>query len=518
MTRRDSVRGHVVLLLLCMVFLVAAIAVAGTLGATRLARDVGVLTEDLRSAAYSNLALRQRLSEAQADARGWALSDGSGYADAYRLALSAAEVEIDRLERLVADDPAMRPKVRAEVRAARGWMGFSRRVVTGEAGPYRPAYLTRGQRLFDAFLDRHQEVSEGLDGEVDALVAEARDRVRATVGFVVLTSVLGLLATALLGLRLVRRVSEPLHAMQASVERLSAGDLAARVPTTGPREVRRVAAALNALAVENQESRGREAQVVDRLRALDRAKDDFVSTVSHELRTPLTSIAGYVELFADGFEEGCSAQQQGMLTVVRRNVDRLRTLIEDLLTLSSVEAEAFRTSFDVLDLSHLATDVAHDVADMAARAGVRVHTSGPGYPVLVNGDAGQLSRALLNLVSNAVKFSVDGGEVLIRLADTDGNAVVSVVDNGLGIPSPELATVGTRFFRASNALEAEIPGTGLGLRIVQTIADNHGGRLVVESVEGQGTTARLVVPRALVGAARVPAGGIKRPETAITPG
>ena len=126
--------------------------------------------------------------------------------------------------------------------------------------------------------------------------------------------------------------------------------------------------------------------------------------------------------------------------------------------------------------------------------------------MLVNGDAGQLSRALLNLVSNAVKFSVDGGEVLIRLADTDGNAVVSVVDNGLGIPSPELATLGTRFFRASNALEAEIPGTGLGLRIVQTIADNHGGRLVVESVEGQGTTARLVVPRALVGAARVPAG------------
>jgi two-component system, OmpR family, sensor kinase len=113
--------------------------------------------------------------------------------------------------------------------------------------------------------------------------------------------------------------------------------------------------------------------------------------------------------------------------------------------------------------------------------------------LLVSRGAG--ARALLNLVSNAVKFSSDGGEVTIRLThDEDGCAVIEVVDRGIGVPEAEIPKLATRFFRASNAVDAEITGTGLGLRIAQTIADNHGGRLEMESREGHGTTARLVLP------------------------
>ena len=115
----------------------------------------------------------------------------------------------------------------------------------------------------------------------------------------------------------------------------------------------------------------------------------------------------------------------------------------------------------------------------------------------MRGDASQLSRALVNLVSNAVKFSRDEGEVTVRLSGSPARTPhVDVVDHGIGIPAGDIDQLATRFFRASNAVDAEITGTGLGLRIVNTIVDNHGGRLEVESVEGEGTRVRMVLPLA----------------------
>jgi signal transduction histidine kinase len=123
----------------------------------------------------------------------------------------------------------------------------------------------------------------------------------------------------------------------------------------------------------------------------------------------------------------------------------------------------------------------------------------------VDGDPSQLSRAMLNVLSNAVKFSQPGSEVRVEVGTFAGTGYFTVHDHGIGIPQAELATLGTRFFRGSNAVTAEIGGTGLGLRIVQTIADNHGGRLELESQEGLGTTARLVFPLAEpVGAGNIP--------------
>jgi signal transduction histidine kinase len=282
--------------------------------------------------------------------------------------------------------------------------------------------------------------------------------------------------------------------MQQVVDRLAAGESDARAVPSGPREVRRVAYALNNFADENARIRELEHEVVDRVTELDRAKSDFLSTVSHELRTPLTSIAGYVELFEDDLSVALSPDQQAMLTVVKRNVDRLRTLIEDLLLLSRAESQPFRTSFDVLDLTHLTSDVAFDLQAMAASRGITIHEVHPPRQMVMRGDSAQLSRALLNLVSNAVKFSSDGGEVTIRIKQSRGWAHLEVSDHGIGIPASEMPSLASRFFRASNAVDAEITGTGLGLRIVRAIVDNHGGRLEMESVEGEGTTARMVLP------------------------
>ncbi len=489
----DSVRDRVVMLLLSMVLLVTVVAGAGAVGATSLTEDVDVLVDDLRPAAYSNIALRNDMSRAQASARGWVLTGEARFLREYRRAVAEARAELDGLRFLVMDEEPLATTVARQDAAVESWVAFAEGLVRREPGPVPAVYLLDGQVAYDRFAALNDAVSFQVNDGVDQRGEEAREGARYVIAFVALVSLLGLLVTALIGRSIVRRMNGPLLDMEQAVARLASGDLSARVSTDGPREIRGVATALNTLAEENQRAREMEEQVVTQLRQLDRAKDDFVSTVSHELRTPLTSISGYIELFEDGFGE-LSPQQRGMLGVVRRNVVRLRNLIEDLLTLSRVEADAFRTSFDLVDLRRLTADVARDVTEIAARAKVRVAEAGPDGQVLVRGDAGQLTRAVLNLVTNAIKFSRPGDEVLVRLGERDGRAVVSVLDHGIGIPAKELATLGTRFFRASNAVQAEITGTGLGLRIVQTIADNHGGRLELESTEGEGTTARLVIP------------------------
>jgi signal transduction histidine kinase len=489
----DSVRDRVLMLVLSMVVLVTVVAGTGAIGVASLTEDVDVLVDDLRPAAYSNIALRNDMSRAQASARGWVLTGEASFLREYRRSVVDARAELDRLGTLVEDEKALAGAVADEAEAIESWFSFADGLVRRDPGPVPAVYLLDGQVTFERFVALNDGVSFQVNDGIDARGGEARSRARDVILFVAVISLLGLAATALIARAMVRRTSTPLQEMEVAVERLATGDLTARADVYGPREIRGVATALNALAEENQRAREMEEQVVTQLRRLDRAKDEFVSTVSHELRTPLTSIGGYIELFEDSFDD-LGPQQRGMLGVVRRNVGRLRNLIEDLLTLSRVEADAFRTSFDLVDLGRVTGDVARDVHEIAARADVRVQVDDPGAAVLVRGEAGQLARATLNLVTNAIKFSRPGDEVLVRLAAAGGEAVVSVVDHGIGIPAEELPTLGTRFFRASNAVEAEITGTGLGLRIVQTIADNHGGRLELASVEGEGTTARLVIP------------------------
>lgn len=494
MTTGRSVRDQVLLLLLSMVLLVGVVAATGTVGVISLTDDVDMLVDELRPAAESNIALRNDMARAQAAALDWSLTRDPAFRARHEGSVTEVRIELNRLRRLVARDTAVAQAAAAQELTIEQWLSFAGGLVGRGDEPASRSYLMDGAVTYDRFAEHNDSVSRTLNASMDRRGKEARDRARVVIELVVLVSLLGLAGTALLGRTVIRRLAGPLQEMETAVGQLAAGELGVRVATDGPREIQGVATALNTLARENQRSREMEEQVVRQLTELDRAKDEFVSTVSHELRTPLTSIAGYVELFEEGFVGGLTPEQGAMLGVVRRNVDRLRLLIEDLLTLSRVEAEAFRTSFDVVDLSALTADVVHDVAEIAARSDVRVRSSTPGHQIQVNGDAGQLSRAVLNLVTNAIKFSPLGKQVLVKLQEHDGKAVVSVVDHGIGIPAEELATLGTRFFRASNAVEAEITGTGLGLRIVQTIADNHGGRLELESREGEGTTARLIVP------------------------
>jgi signal transduction histidine kinase len=254
------------------------------------------------------------------------------------------------------------------------------------------------------------------------------------------------------------------------------------------------AAGLVAQAVVSLRLAQMQDEQVHRLTELDRQKTDFMATVSHELRTPLTSINGYLEMLEDGDYGELTRPQLGAVSVIERNAIRLRGLIEDLLVLNKIEAAGLQSSLEDVPVGGLVAGVVEMLAPVAEGGGLRVEVDPVDEQLCVHVDRGQLERALINLGSNAVKFTPRGGVVTIgaTLAD-DGRVQVCVTDTGIGIPVADQARLSERFFRASNAADAAIPGTGLGLAIVRTIVEGHGGQLQVESVEGEGTTMRVLL-------------------------
>jgi PAS domain S-box-containing protein len=230
-----------------------------------------------------------------------------------------------------------------------------------------------------------------------------------------------------------------------------------------------------------------------RLRELDKRKDEFIALVSHELRTPLTSIRGYTELLLDGAAGELSDEQRQFLAVVDRNSDRLLHLVGDLLFLAQVEAGKLTLDVGAVDLSAVASESVETARPAAEEKGITLTLATGPVPVLA-GDHGRIGQLLDNLVSNAVKFTPADGRVDVRVRALKGRAVLEVRDSGIGIPKGETKFLFQRFYRTSTATQQAIQGTGLGLAICKAIAEAHGGTITVESEEGVGTTFQVRLP------------------------
>ena len=239
-----------------------------------------------------------------------------------------------------------------------------------------------------------------------------------------------------------------------------------------------------------------QAQLIAELQQLDQAKDDFISSVSHELRTPLTSLIGYAEMLRDGDAGALNPVQDGMVSAVERNGRRLRDLIEDLLTLSRISTGTLSHTDAEVDLVAVLDDVRVVLEPTVPHDEVTLTwAADPGVPP-VAGDRDQLERVVLNLVSNAVKFTLPGGSVVVSLAAEGDDVVLRVRDSGIGIPADEQDRLFTRFYRASTARQHAIGGTGLGLVIIQTIVENHHGTVELWSEVGVGTEMTVRLPAA----------------------
>jgi PAS domain S-box-containing protein len=241
-------------------------------------------------------------------------------------------------------------------------------------------------------------------------------------------------------------------------------------------------AAAAAMAIQNE-----------RLRELDSMKDEFVSTVSHELRTPLTSMHGSLELLLEGDVGPVSDRQRHFLKVIDRNSRRLLRLVDDLLFVASSGAGKLALDLREADLNQLVGDRAELLRPSAVAKSLELVVAAEPLPA-ITADPERLAQLIDHLVSNAVKFTPDGGRVEVSTRRCGELVVLRVADNGIGIPSEQLGNLFQRFARAPAASEQAVQGTGLGLVITKAITEAHGGTIEVSSTEGAGSVFEVTLP------------------------
>ncbi|CAN5490835.1 hypothetical protein BH11ACT8_BH11ACT8_18710 [soil metagenome] len=231
--------------------------------------------------------------------------------------------------------------------------------------------------------------------------------------------------------------------------------------------------------------------VTDLLRAMQ-VQDEFVASVSHEIRTPLSSVLGYLEILAD--TDGLPAEVSAQLGIIQRNALRLQALLSDLLHVGQMGGEgSLLLEPSPVDLVLVVADAVQAVLPQADAAGVDVRLDVPDRLTL-DVDEQRIRQVLDNLLSNAVKYSLSPGAVRVSMRRETDAVVLEVADDGIGVPSGEVTKVFDRFFRGASAVRCEVAGTGLGLNIVRSIVEAHGGSVTLDSEVGRGSTFRVRLP------------------------
>ncbi len=244
-------------------------------------------------------------------------------------------------------------------------------------------------------------------------------------------------------------------------------------------------------------------------REVGQMKNEFVSTVSHELRTPLTSIKGYVDLILEGEAGEINEIQREFLGIVKENADRLVDLINDMLDISRIESGRIHLKIQPLDMADLIAGAVDTFAAVVEQSGHTIVVKVPDDLPRAAGDRDRVGQVLINLISNAIKYSPRGGTITIR-AKRDGDMIhVSVTDQGIGIAKEDQKKLFTKFYRVDSSLTREIGGTGLGLSICKSIIELLGGQIGVRSQAGKGSTFHFTLPIAPKDLVRTP--GIEGP-------
>ncbi len=245
---------------------------------------------------------------------------------------------------------------------------------------------------------------------------------------------------------------------------------------------------------------------VSELRRLQRIRAEFIDNLSHELRTPLTTISLLAET-AGHDAESASPRLRDRIAKIEVETGHLIQMVNELLDLSKIESGTAALLLDDVDMVGVAQATTERLRPFAERQGLRLALELPDHVTPVRGDEDRLGQVLVNLLHNAVKFSPNGGEIVVGVREDDGEVVVWVRDPGIGVPRADIARIFERFYKVDRARVRGRGGTGLGLSIARHVVEMHGGRIWVESEEGEGSTFSFAVPVAALGVAAGPASG-----------
>ncbi|CAH0346240.1 two-component system histidine kinase PnpS [Bacillus sp. CECT 9360] len=226
---------------------------------------------------------------------------------------------------------------------------------------------------------------------------------------------------------------------------------------------------------------------ITELKKLEQMRKDFVANVSHELKTPITSIKGFSETLLDGAMKDEEALQN-FLSIILKESDRLQALIQELLDLSKIEQQEFVLNLEFLNLCQLLQETHAILQGKAVKKNISLILHAPEHPVRIKGDSSRVKQIFINLITNALNYTGNGGKVDITITEVKHAVKVAVQDSGIGIEKKELPRIFERFYRVDKARSRNSGGTGLGLAIVKHIVEAHKGKITVNSEPGKGTT------------------------------
>ena len=311
--------------------------------------------------------------------------------------------------------------------------------------------------------------------------AESIDRTRTAA---IVGAALALAVAAGIAFWLMRFITRPVLALESGMRAVADGqlDYKLKYDTTKQHEFGRLARSFDDMARQ--------------LAELDKLKAEFVSVASHELKTPINVVIGYVQLLEEGIYGPLEPKQKDVLKTLAKQMAQLQRLTQQLLDVSRFEAGGGRLEPRSVDLSRMLEDLERAFHVLAVQRGVDFTVErGDDLPQEVIWDRDRINEVLGNLLSNAFKFTRQGGEVRLTVESGGDSVVMKVRDTGAGIPAEQLPRVFEKFYQADNQGSASAVGTGLGLAIVKGIVEAHGGRIRCESKVGVGTTFIIELPR-----------------------
>lgn len=233
---------------------------------------------------------------------------------------------------------------------------------------------------------------------------------------------------------------------------------------------------------------------IDELKKLEAFRREFIADVSHELKTPIFAAQGFVHTLLDGAVNDKTVRLK-FLRKAAKSLDGLDMLVQDLLTLSHIETGQIKMHFEYIDMYQLTEEVFEQFEGKADRKDVRLRIEGTSRRVKVYADWQRISQVMTNLISNAIKHSFEGSEVVVDFEPHKKNIIIKVIDFGEGIPDAHQHRIFERFYRVDKSRSREKGGTGLGLAIVKHILDGHNTKAEVKSEPGKGSTFSFKLPR-----------------------